>query len=500
MSRALGPLALAASVALAAAVACTARVSKPTAGAGADADGPAEPSTPDADGGGSCGLPPSPADFALPTTLSVPTGALTATSGTASCANGGRFHWTLRDLDGDLQPDLVVDSACDDATVGDLVWRVYPNVGSGFGAPIRFALPQPALDPQCFAWTLVDADGDRRPDVVVTSSCTDATVGTTRWLVLPNTGAGFGAAVPFALPANFASGAFAALESDAPACSPGPRPAYAFFDVDGDAKPDLVMTATCDDASIGTTAWRVHKNVGGGVAAQPTRLALPTKPAVSIGAFTSPTGSAGACGAGRFVPRWSLVDLDGDLTPDLVVTGVCADPTVGATSWLFYRNAEGSFADAPARIAMPVIVGAPAAPFASLSSEPSCANANNANANANGQPGYALVDVDGDLRRDLLVTRACGDVTTGVTRWLVYRNTGGAFATTPTPFTLPALLGATAASPLGLSGAASCAATPRPTFTSGYLARGRFDIVVTAACHDPTVGTSRWQIYEASCP
>jgi hypothetical protein len=38
----------------------------------------------------------------------------------------------------------------------------------------------------------------------------------------------------------------------------GDRPAYRVFDLDGDAKPDIVFSYDCQDGAVGTSRWSFH--------------------------------------------------------------------------------------------------------------------------------------------------------------------------------------------------------------------------------------------------
>lgn len=457
------------------------------------------PSAPAAEPAVACGYPTSGAAFTLPAILGLPLGAFTSIAGAVTCIDGRPFRYALRDMDGDRQPDLVVTSACDDETIGLDAWNVYTNTGTGFATTAkRFALPQPRLDPTCAKWELADVDGDLAPDLVVTSLCADSSVGITHWIVYRNGPTGFGAPSPFALPAqaNDTTGAFAAVGPVTTAdCAKG-HPGYAFLDVDGDRKPDLVITTACDNAQIGATAWRVYPSSGAGVGASPILFPLPTKPFAPIGTYASVTGGGPGCQAASAGPRYSVVDFDGDLKPDIVITEDCTDTAVGFTRWGLYRNSGSGFAPTPTAVALPVLPGVSALhAFDALTAKPVCTGTQQG-------PGFTTVDVDGDLRPDLLVTRVCAEVTTGVSDWLFYRNDGGGLPSAGAALSLPASLGVTVATPLTLDGAdAACTASPpRPAFVAMSLAHSKLDLVVTKACADATVGTSRWLLYEPSCP
>ena len=444
----------------------------------------------------SCGFTSAALSFELPVVPAAPAGAFQQTSGQGACSTAGRsFTFHLRDMDGDLRPDLVVDGACDDATVGTSAWLVYLNTGTGFAQPVRYALPVLPSPPSCTVDALVDVNGDLKPDIVVTSLCTDPSVGTSRWLVYLNGPGGFtGSAQPFALPTGFAAATFATLEVDAPTCSNASQPAYSFFDLTGDAKPDLVVTAACDDLSVGTTAWRLYAGSGTGVAPSPVLFALPTSPAPGQGAFATPMNGDIACAGGRASPRYALVDFDGDLKPDLMVTKSCFDPTIGATQWSFYRNGGSSFAASPASVALPILAAAPPTAFDTFAATVSCSGSAH-------KLTFATFDANGDLRPDLVLTGTCDDPSVGVSHWVLLPNTKTGFGPAE-PYVLPeATLGATLAAPAGWTGALSCSGgASTSAFVTGYLVPPSLDLIVTATCHDPTVGASRWLLFSGACP
>ncbi len=448
-------------------------------------------------GPAACGFASAPTSFALPVIPGLAPGAFVDTSSpSAKCVDGKPFHFELRDMDGDLQPDLVVQTDCSDATIGLDAWNVYTNTGTGFAsAATRFALPSPRLDPTCATSTLEDVNGDLKPDLIVTSLCTDTTVGTTRWIVYLNGPTGFGAATPFALPPGAVAGAFSSLFGNAD-CASG-RPGFTFFDIDGDRKDDFVVTLACDNPQIGTTAWRVYTGSGTGVAATPTLFPLPTTPVVTAGTYATTAGPSGlGCdGAGAKGPRYVVADVDYDFKPDLVLTQDCTNVKVGTSQWSWYPNSGTGFAATPSPMPLPPISGAPPNAFSAPSGAATCTGTRPV-------PQYIYVDLDGNFRGDFLVEHACNDATTGVSKWLLYRDVdGGGFAPTPTPYALPAALGGSVASPLGLSGEAACSASPpRPAFVSMTLAHSKHALVETKACNDATVGTSRWLVYEGSCP
>src|SRR5690606_36284753 len=111
------------------------------------------------------------------------------------------------------------------------------------------------------------------------------------------------------------TGAFAG-PSGTVTCANGMPFTYELRDMTGDRQPDLLVTAACDDASIGPLAWRVYVNEGTRFSVDPIRFVLP---------LPRPPSCATV----------ALVDMDGDFRPDLVTTQSCEDATLGTSRWLF---------------------------------------------------------------------------------------------------------------------------------------------------------------------
>jgi hypothetical protein len=280
------------------------------------------------------------------------------------------------------------------------------------------------------------------------------------------------------------------MNRDTVDCANAPAaPAFAFFDITGDAKPDIVTVKTCNDSSVGMTAWNVYAGSASGVAQTAARFALPTTPSFTPGAFAR-VGGPLSCTSGS-LPAFGLFDFNADGKLDIVVTSTCTDPTVGETRWLSFANAGTGFAASPASIALPALAGVAPPAFPALGASDACTDGMT-------QPAYTLVDGNGDGRLDLLVTRDCADAQTGALYWQLFVAGASGFASTATRLTLPPALGAQETAPLGLSAAASCNAPVRPAFDA-IVFPATLAAVVTADCNDATVGQSRWMLYPESC-
>ncbi len=461
----------------------------PTPGAGGGAPDGGSPV-----GTSSCGFVTSPTSFALPTIVGAPTAPFPSMSGQTACLSGkSTLTSTLADMNGDGILDLLVTSTCDDATVGVDVWLVYLGSASGFAATAtRFTLP-PQSAAGCATVSLFDSNGDLLPDYVITSLCTDATVGSSRWLVYPSSGTGFSdTASSFAVPPGASAGAFATTGATKASCATGQdEPAFQLFDINGDGQLDFVVTQSCNDPSIGTTSWSVYLGSASGASQTATPFALPTSPPVTAGAFVTTSGTL-SCSGTVSTPQFGLLDFNADGKFDLVVTQACNQPSVGSTAWLYFENTGSGFAPSTT-IALPDVPGAPTSSFPTLGAAGTCTN-------DTGTPSYDVLDMNGDGLPDILVTRDCPDRLTGSSYWQLFANTGTGFAASYEAFTLPSVLGATSTAPVGLSGTSQCTLSPpRPTYTTTYLGQASPDLVVTTDCSDATVGATHWLVYPASC-
>jgi hypothetical protein len=149
--------------------------------------------------GESTGFATAPREWALPAeygaTLTTP---FSATDDIAACTDNTPGH-ILGDIDGDALPDLVITDGCSDTATGNSLWPVHRNNGSSFDATaISWGLPEGyGVDPFTFARSATDCtlgapafgwfdhDGSAQRSLVITASCTDSTVGDTKWAVHP---------------------------------------------------------------------------------------------------------------------------------------------------------------------------------------------------------------------------------------------------------------------------------------------------------------------------
>lgn len=364
------------------------------------------------------------ATFALPAGYRF--GSFRGFGGASTCLDANAFPaYELLELNGDQLPDLVVTVVCSDATVGNSRWLVHFGTPSGFAAVAtsftlpggypNYSFPAGQTEQSCATAnaqpraSVLDLTGDGLADLVVTRKCTDATVGSTQWLVHRNTGTGFEQTPQsFAVPSGFPALSFARLRDVSDCFTANQYPGHFTRDVTGDGRPDLVVAERCSDATVGTSRWLVYENTGTGFATAATTWALPS--GFPNGSFRGETG-ANSCLTANAFPQFSTLDLTGDGRPELVVTVRCSDSSVGTSKWLAFHNQGARFANTPFDVALPA--GFTSSSFQSVSGASTCFDANRF-------PAFVTTDLTGDRLADLVMTQRCLDASVGSSHWLVF--------------------------------------------------------------------------------
>ncbi len=244
------------------------------------------------------------------------------------------IDWWIVDMDGDGLDDVFVLRPLG-------VAQVYRNTGAGFAEAVAWSVPDAlgaGLDLGRHA--LVDLDGDHRPDFVGVPAPMTTGVVARGWQVHRNTGTGFDATpVTLPLPEGYPEGTF-----DDPHGVFGREVAWSLRDLDGDGIADVVVTwdsrsaeepdtAALAPGPVGTARWVIHPGTPGlGGFATASDFLLPT-------GFPESTFENLETGA-EASPAWALMDLDMDLTTDLVVTGWPRGPEdgIGTDSWRLYAG------------------------------------------------------------------------------------------------------------------------------------------------------------------
>jgi hypothetical protein len=213
-------------------------------------------------------------------------------------------------------------------------------------------------------------------------------------------------------------------------CTSGDEPGYFVRDLNGDGRPDLVVTDECNTGGggdVGELHWLVYPNTGSGFAAVPAQWPIPG--GLYPGDETFDLASAGTSCVGAQRPAWDTFDIDADGLPELVVTESCTDTDVGELHWLVFDNTGTGFDSSPYTWEIP------GADFSGAVSLP--ASNGDSDCGGTGRPTSRLADLDADGDLDLLITEVCGSSTVGETEWLWYKNLGDAFAPSAGSFGLP---------------------------------------------------------------
>ncbi len=300
--------------------------------------------------GGEDGFSPSPTAFSLPGGF--PASSFVTTSAPPACSGEeGPPGFALLDLDGGEEPDLVVTRACGEEGSGTSYWSIFPNDGEGFSSsPTAFTLPsgegegaferasRSTLDcensPSFPAFTPYDIDADGERDLLVTGRCLDSDVGTLHWEVFYGVDTGFSPVpVLFGLPGGYPAGSFLRT-SRTEDCGETGSPTAFLTNLDGQGGPDLVVSRACDDETVGTSQWRLHRHLDTGFD-EARSFSLP--PGFPAQTFAFPAGNL-SCSAAS-LPAHSLWDADGSGQADLILTDTCKGDEVGTSLWRVYFNA-----------------------------------------------------------------------------------------------------------------------------------------------------------------
>jgi hypothetical protein len=199
-------------------------------------------------------------------------------------------------------------------------------------------------------------NGDSKPDLVVTAEVrsipnynVDTVFGTTNpyWKVYLNTGTGFNTtATNWTIPqggtlSSFVNYGYNAIADGTAGGLVGDQ-AWSTVDMNGDNKPDLVVTAEVKsipnynvDTVFGTTAnpyWKVYLSTGSGFNTTAVNWTLPQGGSISsIANYGFNAVADYAAGGLEGDQMWSIIDMDGNHKMDLAVTA----QVVSNTNYIF---------------------------------------------------------------------------------------------------------------------------------------------------------------------
>jgi hypothetical protein len=424
-------------------------------------------------------------------------------SGSASYSHdNGSETWNLIDITGDGLPDKVVTAQTYSATQqvrnfspgSNPYWKVYINNGSGFAtSPTNWSLPIGGLrdggthfgyynisgtssyshDNGSETWSLMDMDGDLRPDLVVTAQTYSATQQVRNfspgsnpyWKVYFNNGNGFATSpTNWVLPIGGSrhSGThfgYWSTSGTASYSSDNGSETWTLTDIDGDALPDLVVTSQTYSAtqqvrnfSPGSNPyWKVYFNNGNGFATSATNWSLPIGGSRHSGTHFGYWNTSGTTSysSDNGSETWSLTDLDGDALPDLVVTAQTYSATQQVRNfspgsnpyWKFFRNNGTGFATSAVNWGLPIGgIRSGGTHFGYYNVYGSSSYSHD-----NGSETWSLTDLDGDAKPDLVVTAQTYSATQQVKNfspgsnpyWKWFRNDGSRFELPYISWSLP---------------------------------------------------------------
>jgi hypothetical protein len=324
-----------------------------------------------------------------------------------SFENTGSQTWSSADMNGDGRPDLIVMAQLQAGEVtvfspgASPYWKVYLNNGSGFDAiPINWSLPlggrttggvtygfneifgiaSASHNTGSQSWVLFDIDGDKKPDLVVTAQLQGGNVtsfapGTNGqyWKAYINNGSGFNATpVNFTMPIggkltggiNFG---FNSVSGFAYSSDDTGSQSWTVTDIDGDDKPDLIVTAQLQGGSVTSFAptsgqyWKVYKNTGSSFNSTPVNWTMSNGGKISGGITYGYDFIAGSASTSDNTgsQSWSLMDLNGDKKPELVITAQLQGGNVTTFApgpspyWKVYDNNGSGFSGLPSNWNLP---------------------------------------------------------------------------------------------------------------------------------------------------
>ena len=408
-----------------------------------------------------------------------------STNGFISNNSDGNQAWGLVDMNADGKKDLVV-FAQNDANGDDAVfdvannphWRVYFNGGSQFNSSgTDWSLPEggKVVGNTIFgyngssgfatsgssdgnqSWSLFDINGDRLPDLVVTAQVdingelTVFGLGTNNfWKVYLNSGTGFSTnAINYAIPQggfmnNGVYYGFTSTAGIAAANSSEGNMTWGMLDMNGDDRPDLIVTSQVDlngDNVIfgfgNSPYWKVFFNTGSAFNTSAYNWSVPAGGYMSGSrAFGFNTMNGLVANTTEGNQTWSVMDINGDHRPDLVIASqndLNGDNVVfgGSTPyWKVYLGNGGGFVSNVINWSTPTggkLTTSVAHNFNSFAYIP-------LSTEMEGSMAWSVMDVTGDGKPDLVATGALDlnkDLTvfglSSTPYWKLYRNNGNGF-------------------------------------------------------------------------
>ncbi|MBL0072417.1 MAG: T9SS type A sorting domain-containing protein [Bacteroidetes bacterium] len=362
--------------------------------------------------------------------------------------------WSLTDMNGDHQPDLVVTSAGVGGSGGPVqfgagtnpYWKIYFNNGSGFSTTvINWNTPiggstssgnslgyyqtvgNPSSTLNSETWSLTDMNGDQQPDLIITSVGVGGSGGPSQfgagtnpyWKLYLNNGNGFSSASNWSTPIGgyISSGNnLGYYQAYGPSSSTLNSETWSLTDMNGDQKPDLLITSAGIGGSGGPVQfgagtnpyWKVYLNTGSSFSASFVNWTTPIGGFISSSTNVGYTDAYGSASSTMNSETWSLTDIDHDFKPDLIVTSAGVGGSSGPVQfgagtnpyWKVYMNTGFGISTSVINWTTPIggyiSSGNNLGYFQAFGSSGSTLNSET----------WSLTDMDGDQKPDLLITSA----------------------------------------------------------------------------------------------
>lgn len=355
--------------------------------------------------------------------------------------------------------------------------HTYSTINYGYDALAHYT-PGGEIGDQ--TWSIMDMNGDGRPDLVVTAQTVDFEMfsnqaiafgsGSNRyWKVYLNNGSGFSTTpITWTIPQGGHTYLTIDYGFDAIAASAEGEvgdQTWSVIDMNNDNKPDLVVTAQTVDfeqfsnqaIAFGTGSnryWKVYWNTGSGFNTTPTNWTIPqgghTYSTINYG-FDALADTADSEVGDQ---TWSVLDINADGKPDLVVTAqrvelaqfspqAIAFGTGTNRYWKVYLNNGSGFSTTS--VNWPIPQGGEV-----YSTIPYGYNALGGYSSGGdiGDQTWSVIDMNNDNKPDLVVAaevkavagfsnQSCAFGPANAKYWKVFWNTGSGFSTTPNTWPVP---------------------------------------------------------------
>ena len=418
--------------------------------------------------------------------------------GSSAYTNNNSQTWSMLDMNGDGQSDLVITSQYSSSSNNhqqfgagsNPYWKVYLSNGTDFATTVTnwftpvggqysstgTNLGLLSVGSNAYTnnlsqtWNMADMDGDARPDLVITSQYSSSSNNHQQfgagsnpyWKVYLNTGTGFSSTVtnwstPVGGQYSSTGTNLGLLSVASSAYTNNLSQTWSMADMDGDAKADLIITSQYYSSSnnhqqfgAGSNPyWKVYLSNGTDFASTVTNWSTP------VGGQYSSTGTnLGLLSAGssaytnNLSQTWSMADMDGDGMPDLVITSQYSSSSnnhqqfgAGSTPyWKVYRNNGTDFATSVSNWFTPI-----GGQYSSTGTNLGLLSlASSAYTNNNSQ-SWSTTDLNADGRADVVITSQYSSSSNNHQQfgagsnpyWKVYLNDGSDFASAVTNWFTP---------------------------------------------------------------